>query len=116
MRSLLLEIGTEEIPAKFMPPALRQLKELAEKKFSEARLQYQEINTYGTPRRIVLFIKGLPEVQQDLVEEVKGPSAKVAFDAQGNPSKAAQGFARGQGVDVKDLTVKETEAGSYVYA
>jgi len=116
MRNLLLEIGTEEIPAKFMPPALQQLKELTEKKFSEARLEYQAINTYGTPRRLVLFVQGLPEVQKDLVEEVKGPSAKVAFDAEGNPSKAAQGFARGQGVDVKDLTVKETESGAYVFA
>ena len=116
MRDLLLEIGTEEIPAKFMPPALQQLKEQAERRFSELRLDYQEINTYGTPRRLVLFIQGLPEVQKDLVEEVKGPSAKAAFDAEGNPSKAAQGFARGQGVDVKDLTVKETDGGAYVYA
>ncbi|KJS80366.1 MAG: glycyl-tRNA synthetase subunit beta [Peptococcaceae bacterium BICA1-8] len=116
MRDLLLEIGTEEIPAKFMPPALQQLKELTEKKFSELRLDYQQIDTYGTPRRLVLFVQGLPEVQKDLLDEVKGPSAKAAFDAEGNPSKAAQGFARGQGVDVKDLTVKETDAGSYVYA
>jgi len=116
MRDLLLEIGTEEIPAKFMPPALQQLKELTQRGFSELRLDYQQINTYGTPRRLVLFVRGLPEVQKDLLEEVKGPSAKAAFDAEGNPSKAAQGFARGQGVDVKDLTVKETDAGSYVYA
>lgn len=116
MSNLLLEIGTEEIPAKFMPPALEQLKELAEKKLKEARIEYQELNTYGTPRRLVLYIQGLPEVQPDLVEEVKGPSAKAAFDAEGKPTKAAQGFARGQGVDVNELTVKETNAGSYVFA
>ncbi|MGI6224611.1 MAG: glycine--tRNA ligase subunit beta, partial [Peptococcales bacterium] len=116
MRNLLLEIGTEEIPAKFMPPALQQLKEMAEKKFSEARLAYQEVKAYGTPRRIVLYVQGLPEVQGDLIEEVKGPSAKVAFDSEGNPTKAAQGFARGQGVDVNNLTVKETDSGSYVFA
>lgn len=116
MRNILLEIGTEEIPAKFMPPALQQLKDMAEKKFSEARLEWEEVNTYGTPRRIVLFVRGLPEVQKDLVEEVKGPSAKVAFDSEGNPTKAAQGFARGQGVDIKDLTVKEIDGGSYVFA
>lgn len=116
MRNLLLEIGTEEIPAKFMPPALRQLKELTERKFKEARLHFEEIKTYGTPRRIVLFVKGLPEVQKDLIEEVKGPSAKVAYDGEGNPSKAAMGFARGQGVDIKDLTIRETENGAYVFA
>jgi glycyl-tRNA synthetase beta chain len=99
-----------------MPPALEQLKELAEKKLKEARIEYQELNTYGTPRRLVLYIQGLPEVQPDLVEEVKGPSAKAAFDAEGKPTKAAQGFARGQGVDVNELTVKETNAGSYVFA
>jgi glycyl-tRNA synthetase beta chain len=116
MRNLLLEIGTEEIPAKFMPPALKQLKELTERKFKEARLHFEEIKTYGTPRRIVLFVKGLPEVQKDLIEEVKGPSAKVAYDGEGNPSKAAMGFARGQGVDIKDLTIRETENGAYVFA
>jgi len=116
MRNLLLEIGTEEIPAKFMPPALKQINELAERKFKEARLEFSEIKAYGTPRRIVLFVEGLPETQKDLVEEVKGPSAKVAFDAEGKPSKAALGFARGQGVEVSDLTVKETESGPYVFA
>lgn len=116
MPNLLLEIGTEEIPAKFMPPALKQLQEMASQKFTEARLEYEKISTYGTPRRLVLYVEGLPEVQKDIVEEVKGPSAKVAFDENGNPSKAAQGFARGQGVDVATLTVKETDNGSYVFA
>ncbi|MFZ5946063.1 MAG: glycine--tRNA ligase subunit beta [Bacillota bacterium] len=116
MGNLLLEIGTEEIPAKFMPPALKQLKESAQQKLAELRLEYSRIETYGTPRRLVLEIRDLPQVQKDLVEEVKGPSAKVAFDAEGNPTKAAAGFARGQGVDVNDLTVKETESGAYVFA
>ncbi|NLT95585.1 MAG: glycine--tRNA ligase subunit beta [Clostridia bacterium] len=116
MNDLLLEIGTEEIPAKFMPPALEQLKELAENKLNEARLNYQELSVYGTPRRLVLYVQGLPEVQPDLVEEVKGPSAKAAFDSEGNPTKAALGFARGQGVDVNQLTVKEINGGSYVFA
>lgn len=116
MGNLLLEIGTEEIPAKFMPPALKQLQELAESKFKEARLDFRELKTYGTPRRIVLFVQGLPEAQKDLVEEVKGPSAKVSFDADGNFTKAAQGFARGQGVNVEDLTVQETDNGPYVFA
>ena len=116
MANLLLEIGTEEIPAKFMPSALKQLQELAENKFKETRIDYTQINTYGTPRRIVLFVQGLPEKQEDLIQEVKGPSAKVAFDNEGKPTKAAQGFARGQGVEVTDLKVKETDNGTYVFA
>lgn len=116
MANLLLEIGTEEIPAKFMPPALKQLKELALKKLGDARLDFESLNTYGTPRRIVLEIKDLALKQRDLEEEVRGPSSKAAFDKEGNPSKAAQGFARGQGVDPKDLTVKSTPNGEYVFA
>ncbi|MFZ7103728.1 MAG: glycine--tRNA ligase subunit beta [Peptococcaceae bacterium] len=116
MRNLLLEIGTEEIPAKFIPPALEQLQEMTRRKFAEARLDYQEIGSYGTPRRIVLFVQGLPDVQKDLIEEAKGPSVKVAYDAGGTPTKAAIGFAKGQGVDVNSLNVKETDNGTYVFA
>ncbi|SMB91423.1 glycyl-tRNA synthetase beta chain [Desulfonispora thiosulfatigenes DSM 11270] len=116
MANLLFEIGTEEIPAKFMPPALKQLKELAEKKLKEQRLKYKELNTYGTPRRIVLEIKDLDSRQEDLEDEVKGPSAKAAYDAEGNLSKAALGFAKGQGVDPKDLQIKDTPNGQYVFA
>lgn len=112
MANLLLEIGTEEIPAKFMPPALKELKDIAIKSFGENRLDYQEIDTYGTPRRIVLYVKGLADIQKDLVDEVRGPSVKVAFDVTGNPTKAAMGFARGQRVDASELIVKE----NYVYA
>ena len=81
MADLLLEIGLEEVPAKFMPPALAELKEIATKQFTEQRIGFEEIATYGTPRRITLMVKGLADKQLDLEEEVKGPAAKAAFDA-----------------------------------
>lgn len=115
-RDLLLEIGTEEIPARFMGSALRQLKELAETGLKEARLDYGTVATYGTPRRLCLYVTGLAESQAELVKEVKGPAKKAAFDAGGNPTKAAQGFAKSQGVAVEDLVVKTVGNGEYVFA
>jgi glycyl-tRNA synthetase beta chain len=115
-KDLLLEIGTEEIPAKFMPGTLAQLKEKAAAAFSEERISYANLETLGTPRRMVLVVRGLAEQQQDLHKEVKGPAKKAAFDEQGNPSKAAQGFARSQGIDVAELVVKSFEGGEYVFA
>ena len=111
-KDLLLEIGTEEVPAHVMPGILSQLKENAAKAFKELRLDYTEIRTLGTPRRSALFVKGLAERQPDVSSENRGPSVQIAFDADGNPTKAAQGFARGQKVDAKDLVVKD----GYVYA
>ncbi len=116
MSDLLLEIGLEEVPAKFMPPALAELKQMAETQLKEQRIQYDEVATYGTPRRIVLLVKNLADKQEDLEEEAKGPAVKAAYDAEGNPTKAALGFARGQGVDVKDLYQKEVNGGMYVFA
>ncbi len=115
-QDFLLEIGTEEIPAKFMNPALNQLKALSKKIFDDKRISYGSIESYGTPRRLVLYVKDLAEEQKELVEEVKGPSKKVAFNDAGEPTKAVLGFARGQGVDVKDLTVKEVGNVEYVFA
>lgn len=115
-QDLLFEIGTEEIPARFMRSALKQLEELAGKALSEARLSYKAIATYGTPRRLCLYVTGLADTQEDLEKEVKGPSKKAAFDAEGNPTKAALGFAKGQGVEVSDLVVKEIGNGEYVFA
>ncbi len=111
MEKLLFEIGTEEIPAKFMPAILAQLKELAEKKMTELRIPFEAVKTYGTPRRMTFIASGVAEAQEDSTVEAKGPSAKIAF-VSGAPSKAALGFARGQGVDVKDLVVRD----NYVYA
>lgn len=116
MRDLLLEIGLEEVPAKFMPPALAELKQMAEARLTEQRISYDEVIAYGTPRRIALVVKNIADKQQDLEEEAKGPAVKAAYDAEGNPTKAALGFARGQGVDVKDLYQKELNGGMYVFA
>lgn len=111
MEKLLFEIGTEEIPAKFMPEILKQLKELAAAKMQELRIPFEDITVYGTPRRMAFIASGVAETQADVVVEAKGPSVKIAY-VSGAPSKAAQGFARGQGVDVKDLVVRD----NYVYA
>lgn len=111
MEKLLFEIGTEEIPAKFMPGILKQLKELAAAKMQELRIPFEDITVYGTPRRMAFIAGGVAETQADVVVQAKGPSVKIAY-VSGAPSKAAQGFARGQGVDVKDLVVRD----NYVYA
>ena len=111
-KNLLLEIGTEEVPAHVMPGILKQLKEHAEKAFQELRLDYQSVRTVGTPRRSALLVSGLAEKQEDVSSENRGPSVKIAFDADGKPTKAAEGFARGQKIDAKDLVAKD----GYVYA
>ena len=111
MEKLLFEIGTEEIPAKFMPGILAQLKELAEKKMDELRIPYEAVRVFGTPRRMTFIADGVAEHQADSIVEAKGPSVKIAFK-DGEATKAAQGFARGQGVAVEDLEVR----GEYVYA
>ena len=111
-QKLLFEIGTEEIPAKFMPGILDQLKGLAEKKLQELRVPFTSVTVFGTPRRMTFIADGVEETQASTVVESKGPSIKIAFGADGAPSKAAQGFARGQGIAVEDLVVR----GEYVYA
>ena len=113
MEKLLFEIGTEEIPANFMPGIMTQLKELGEKKLKEQRIPFTGVKTYGTPRRMTLLVEGIPENQADSVVEAKGPAKNIAFGPDGAPTKAAMGFARGKGVEVKDL---ELRADNYVYA
>ena len=111
MEKLLFEIGTEEIPAKFMPGIMVQLKELAEKKMDELRIPYEAVRVYGTPRRMTFIADGVSEHQADSTVEAKGPSVQIAFK-DGEATKAAQGFARGQGVAVEDLEVRD----GYVFA
>ena len=111
-KTLLLEIGTEEVPAHVMPGILSQLKENAAKTFEELRIEYKNIKTLGTPRRSALLVEGLAEQQADLSKENRGPAVNIAFDADGNPTKAAQGFARGQVVKPEELVTKD----GYVYA
>ena len=111
-KDLLFEIGAEEIPAGFMPNILGQLKQLAETKLNDAHLPFESIATYGTPRRLALIVKGLADTSAEISERHKGPSASIAYDTDGNATKAAIGFARGKGLDVADLVVED----GYIYA
>lgn len=112
---LLLEIGTEEIPARFLHDAIIKLKENAEKIFSEHRLLYKSIKTYATPRRLSIIAEVNP-VQEAAEREVWGPPVNAAFDRNGKPTKAAESFAKTHGLRVKDLTKKERGKGNYVVA
>ena len=111
-KDLLFEIGAEEIPAGFMPNILGQLKQLAETKLNDAHLPFESIETYGTPRRLALIVKGIADASAEISERHKGPSASIAYDADGNATKAAIGFARGKGLDVANLVVED----GYIYA
>jgi len=113
-KELLLEIGAEEIPAGFVPKALASLEEMARKEFEAARLSFDQIKTLGTPRRLTLVVGGLPTVQPDAEITATGPSKKAAYDSEGKPTKAAEGFARGQGVAVTALQIISTDKGDYL--
>jgi glycyl-tRNA synthetase beta chain len=116
MKELLLEIGTEEIPAGFIPQALMDLESLAKKELAATRIDFSGIRTLGTPRRLVLVIQSVLEKQRDEETRKIGPSKQAAFDAKGNPTKAAIGFAKSQSVPVESLTIIQTEKGGYVCA
>ncbi len=111
---LLIEIGTEEIPTTFLPQALQDLTEIGEQLLDECRLTYRDIRTVGTSRRLALLVDGVQTQQASLKQEVVGPPKSAAFDALGVPTKAAQGFAKSQGVSVEQLTFKETPKGLYL--
>jgi glycyl-tRNA synthetase beta chain len=113
---LLLEIGTEEIPARFLPTAISELRETAAKTFDIYRISCQEIKTFATPRRLVLMITGVSPMQQDITREVFGPSKKAAFDEQGQPTKAATGFAHSLGIKTSDLAIRTKGKGEFVTA
>ncbi|MDI3522469.1 MAG: glycyl-tRNA synthetase beta chain [Bacillota bacterium] len=115
-RDLVLEIGCEEIPARLMPDTLAALGSLAQERLRAARLDLSELNTYGTPRRLVLVVRGLAEETAARTYEVKGPPEKTAFTPDGKPTRAAEGFARSQGVALADLQVRQVDGGSYVFA
>lgn len=115
-RDLVFEIGVEEIPSDPLYAATSQMKELAAKALRDARLAYAGLATYGAPRRLVLVVTALAERQEDLKMRAKGPAVKGAFNADGTPTKAAEGFARGKGVAVADLVSGEENGGEYVYA
>lgn len=111
-KDLLLEIGTEEMPANILPGTVKDLSALAEAKLTEARLSFEKVTIYATPRRLAVLAFGVSEKQSDEEVKKRGPSIQAAFDADGNPTRAAQGFARGAGVDPSAL-VKD---GNYVWA
>src|SRR3989338_368318 len=116
MSNVLLEIGCEEIPARFMPGLLADLKKKAAEKLARERLAFGKIETLGTARRLILYVEDLAAKQPDLTEEVRGPIAQVAFDQAGKPTAAAQGFARAQGTAVENLTVKTVNGKNFVFA
>ncbi len=116
MAPFLLEIGTEELPAADLNNALAQIREQLPDWLGNLRLAYQGLKIEGTPRRLLVYVEKLDAVQADLEQVVKGPPAERAFDAQGNPTKAAEGFARSKGIDVKNLSVHEMDGGHYVVA
>lgn len=115
-REFLLEIGTEEMPANYIAPALDNMEDLASSLLREERLEFSEIHCYATPRRLILHVADLSERQAALSREVVGPSKAVSFDpTTGQPTKAAIGFANSQGVDISELKIKKTQKGEYVY-
>lgn len=109
--NLLFEIGTEEIPASFIPAALRDMERLAEEGLKEFGLSFEKISCFGTPRRLVLFVKDLPDCQPDREEEITGPSERIAFNPDGTLTKAGEGFLRAQGMGKDDLFIKDTGKG-----
>ncbi len=115
-RDLLLEIGTEEIPARFIAQAVTQIETLTIQALRDKSLSYDRLKVYATPRRFALLVTGLAELQPDTVVEAKGPAVKSAYDPDGNATKALLGFCKGQGVEEKDLLQKEVGGNLYVFA
>ena len=113
-RTLLFEIGVEELPSGYVTPALEQMKEHAGKALADLHLEHGDITVYGTPRRLVLRVENVADEQPNREEEAMGPAAKVAFDADGNPTKALIGFCRGKGVDPATVRRVDTPKGEYV--
>ncbi len=116
MESLLLEIGTEEIPAGYIEPALKAMSSMLLQKMKEARIEHGGARTFGTPRRLAVEVENVAVKQKSLTTEVMGPPESVGFDENGNPTVAAKKFAEKVGISVKNITVKETKKGLYLCA
>lgn len=114
-KDLLLELGLEELPAYVVTPSEKQLGQKMVKFLEDHRLSFETVQTFSTPRRLAVRVKGLADQQTDLTEDFKGPSKKIALDAEGNFSKAAQGFVRGKGLSVDDIEFREVKGEEYVY-
>ncbi|BAZ38649.1 glycyl-tRNA synthetase beta chain [Calothrix sp. NIES-4101] len=115
MPSFLLEVGTEELPASFLSGAIAQWQQRIPKSLDENSLANDEVKIYGTPRRLAVFIQGLPVQQPDREEEIKGPPAKAAFKPDGTPTPAGEGFAKKQGVEISAFEVRPTEKGDFIF-
>jgi glycyl-tRNA synthetase beta chain len=115
-KELLLEIGTEEIPAGFISKALEEMALLIRRELHASRIRHGEVTTLGTPRRLVLLAQDVAEKQEDVEREKLGPPVQMAFDEKGKPTKAAFGFAKGQGLGIEDLKVVKSEKGEYLCA
>lgn len=115
-RAVLIEIGVEEVPARFLPGALEQLREKAGEALRQERIAFKEIRTYATPRRLAMVAEGIPPMQEDRVSEVFGPPKQAAFTPEGRPTKAAMGFAASQGVRPEELIIRTRDKGEYVAA
>jgi len=113
-KELLLEIGTEEIPAAFLPKAIDDMKTMITREFSEIRIKHGNVSAMATPRRLCLCVEEVAEKQEDQILEKMGPARRVAFDEDGNPTKAALGFVRGQGIDISEVETIKTEKGEYI--
>lgn len=114
-KNLLVEIGLEEMPARFIPGASKQLTNKIEKWLKESQIAFKEVLTYSTPRRLTVIVNDVADKQQNRTEEVRGPSLKVAKDQDDNWSKAALGFARGQGISLEDTFIKKVKDIEYLY-
>lgn len=116
MSNYLLEIGVEEFPAKHIRPTQLQFKTNIEKVLTENNFEYEEFNVSSTPRRFTFLIKGIKNSDMNLEEKVKGPAKKIAYDEEGNPSKALQGFMNSKGISLDDITYESLNGVDYVYA
>ncbi|MFJ7927903.1 glycine--tRNA ligase subunit beta [Peribacillus sp. NPDC096448] len=114
-RDLLLEIGLEELPARFVTASMKQLSDKVQQWLTEKAIEFGTVEAFSTPRRLAVLVKDVEESQKDIEEEAKGPAKKIALDSEGNWSKAALGFVRGQGMTSEDIYFKELKGVEYVH-
>jgi len=116
MNDLLIEIGTEEIPAGYIEPALESFSSILLKELSDHRIEYKDSRVYGTPRRLAIHITDLSDKQAPVITEISGPPQRIGFDKNGNPTMVAKKFAEKAGIDINEIKTKETKKGLYLYA
>src|SRR3989339_727673 len=116
METLLLEIGTEEIPAGYIKPALNAMSEILLRRLTEERIEHGEAKMFGTPRRLSLQVDNISTKQKPLTTEIIGPPEKVGFDSDGQPTMAGRKFAEKMGIPLKAICVRQTEKGPYLCA